>query len=75
MSLSSFGLGQDQLPDPALYPPRETERILSISHAQLYRLIGAGRLDARKIGRATYITRVSIERFLADLPAAKVRAV
>jgi hypothetical protein len=51
------------------------ERILSISHAQVYRLIGAGRLDARKIGRATYITRLSIDKFLAELPPAQVRSV
>jgi len=52
----------------ALYSPRETETLLSVSHAQLYRLIGAGRLDARKIGSRTLITAESIEAFLASLP-------
>jgi hypothetical protein len=52
----------------ALYSPRETETLLSVSHAQLYRLIGAGRLDARKIGARTLITAESIEAFIASLP-------
>ena len=75
MLIPSCGLGREDVPERALYPPREVERILSISHAQLYRLIGAGRLDARKIGRATYITRSSIDKFLAELPPAQVRSV
>ena len=75
MSIHSCGLSRHDVTDRALYAPREVERILSISHAQVYRLIGAGRLDARKIGRATYITRSSIDKFLAELPPAQVRSV
>jgi hypothetical protein len=52
----------------ALYSPRETEGILGISHATLYRLIAAGRLDARKIDGKTVITAASIETFLSSLP-------
>jgi excisionase family DNA binding protein len=55
-------------PVRTLYSPKETETLLSVSHAQLYRLIGAGRLDARKIGSRTLITAESIEAFLASLP-------
>jgi excisionase family DNA binding protein len=55
-------------PVRALYSPKETETLLSVSHAQLYRLIGAGRLDARKIGSRTLITAESIEAFLSSLP-------
>lgn len=58
----------------ALYSPREAEQILGISHAQLYRLIGRGALDARKIGNKTCITAASIAQFLAALPAAQVRS-
>jgi predicted DNA-binding transcriptional regulator AlpA len=65
MSITSCGLGQIQR---ELYSPRETEHILSISHATLYRLINAGRLDARKIDGKTVITAPSIEAFLAALP-------
>jgi excisionase family DNA binding protein len=53
-----------------LYSPVETETLLGISHATLYRLIRAGRLDAVKIGAATRITRDSIERLIAELPTA-----
>lgn len=74
MSIMSCGLGREG-PLRELYSPREVEHILSISHAGLYRLIGAGKLSAVKIGRSSYIPRASIERFLAELPAAKVRAV
>jgi predicted DNA-binding transcriptional regulator AlpA len=52
----------------ALYPIKEAEVILSTSHAQIYRLISAGRLDARKIGSRSFITAESIEAFLASLP-------
>ena len=52
----------------AHYPVKETEVILSISHAQVYRLINSGKLDGRKIGSRTFITASSIESFLASLP-------
>ena len=59
-------------PARALYSPKEAEGILGVSHATLYRLINAGRLDARKIDGKTVITAASIQSFLADLPKAKV---
>jgi Helix-turn-helix domain len=74
MSISICDLDHDHLPPRALYTPRDTEHILSISHAQLYRLIGRGLLDARKIGRGTFITAQSIERFLGTLASAQVRS-
>jgi hypothetical protein len=52
----------------ALYPIKETEVILGISHAQIYRLLSAGRLDGRKTGSRSFITGASIEAFLASLP-------
>jgi hypothetical protein len=52
----------------ALYSPRENEQILGVSHATLYRLISAGRLDARKLDAKTVITAESIERLVAELP-------
>ena len=57
-----------------LYSPKETEALLGISHATCYRLINAGKLDARKIGGKTAITAASIERFLAGLPKADCAA-
>jgi excisionase family DNA binding protein len=72
MSIASYGLGPDDL--RALYSLRETQRILSVSRAQLYRLIGRGRLSAYKIGVRTYVSATSINEFLASLPLARVRS-
>ena len=69
MSITSCGLGRDGI-QRELYSPRETEHILSVSHATLYRLINAGRLDARKIDGKTVITDASIRQFIAGLPKA-----
>lgn len=52
----------------ALYSPKEAEGILGISHATLYRLIKAGRLDARKLDGKTVITDGSIRQLIAALP-------
>jgi hypothetical protein len=67
MSIHSCGHGRGGV-ERALYSPRETEAILGISHATLYRLINAGRLDARKIDNKTIITEDSIRRFIEALP-------
>ena len=67
MSIASCGLGHGGL-QRELYSPREAEHLLSISHATLYRLIAASRLDARKIDGKTVITASSIRAFLASLP-------
>jgi excisionase family DNA binding protein len=76
MQTSSIALlaGAGAAPPRALYSPREVENLLSVSHATLYRLIAAGRLDARKIAGKTVVTAQSIERFLAALPPAPVRS-
>jgi excisionase family DNA binding protein len=71
MSFSSIALPAGravEAPARALYSPRETESILGISHASLYRLIAKGRLDARKLGSKTLITAESIERLITMLP-------
>jgi excisionase family DNA binding protein len=63
-----FTCGSTSVPNRALYSPKETEAILNISHATCYRLISADKLDARKLGGKTLITRESIERLIAELP-------
>jgi hypothetical protein len=73
MSVASCGLGREGA-QRALYSPREAEAILGISHATLYRLINAGRLDARKIDGKTVITDRSIQKFIAGLPKADCAA-
>jgi Helix-turn-helix domain len=57
-----------------LFSPREAEEMIGISHSKLYRLINAGRLDARKIDNKTVITVESIENFIAGLPKADCAA-
>lgn len=74
METSPSALAVFDWPARAVYSPREVEAITGASHASIYRWIGAGRLDARKLGGKTVITRESLEHFLADLPPAKVRA-
>ena len=71
MSIASCGLGRDGV-QRELYSPREVEHLLSISHATLYRLINANRLDARKIDGKTVITAASIQNFVAALPKVKI---
>jgi len=75
MPISTCGPGHDQvglttkqIPARAAYSPKETERLLGVSHATLYRLIAAGRLDARKLGGKTLIIAASLEMLLASLP-------
>ncbi len=65
MSIISCGEGRDGIPRRLIHPPREAEILLGISHAQVYRLLAAGRLKAVKIGTRTGITRESIERLVA----------
>jgi excisionase family DNA binding protein len=55
-------------PARVLDSPKETEEILAVSHATCYRLIAAGKLDARKLGGKTLITAASIERLVTELP-------
>jgi excisionase family DNA binding protein len=47
---------------------------LKISHATLYRLLAAGKITARKVGRSTIIDADSVDRFWDTLPPAKFRA-
>jgi excisionase family DNA binding protein len=68
MSIHSCGLSRDQGVARFFFSVRETEAILGISHASLYRLIAAGKLDARKLGNKTLITFESIERLATHLP-------
>jgi len=71
VSLSSLGLlaaAPPAVPARMLYGTKETEALLSVSHAQPYHLISAGRLDVQKIGSRTFITAELIIEFLASLP-------
>jgi predicted DNA-binding transcriptional regulator AlpA len=70
MSIASCGAGHDNAATRVLFSPREVEAILGVSHATVYRLINAGRLDARKIDAKTVVTAASLSAFIAGLPKA-----
>jgi hypothetical protein len=72
MSITSNGFGQDTASAREFYSLREVETITGFSHATVYRLIGQGRLDARKIGTKTIITSASLRKLIDELPAAQV---
>jgi excisionase family DNA binding protein len=67
-SPAALGSASSPLLVRVFYSPKETETILNASHATCYRLIAAGKLDARKLGGKTLITAESIERLVAELP-------
>ncbi len=52
---------------------RHVCQMTNLGRSSIYRLIGAGRLTALKIGRRTVIPASSVEKFLADLSPAKIR--
>jgi excisionase family DNA binding protein len=57
------------IPDRLLYSPRETQELLGISRATVYRLVGAGRLKTVKIGSRTGVTAASIHRLASGAAA------
>jgi excisionase family DNA binding protein len=50
-----------------LFTTREARAALGCGETKLYQLINDGTLDARRLGRRTYITAESIERFVQSL--------
>ena len=52
------------------YRPKRACEIIPCGKTKLYELIAAGRLDARKLGSGTIITRASIVRLHEELPDA-----
>jgi len=51
-----------------LYRMDEGKAALGCGTTKIYELIAAGRLEVRKLGRRTYITADSLERFVESLP-------
>jgi excisionase family DNA binding protein len=68
LSILSCGLSRNERPHRLFFTVHEAQTMLGISRATAYRLIGAGRLDARKLGCRTLITAASIERLADELP-------
>ena len=54
--------------NPLVYSIEETQRLLSVSKSTVLRWIKENKLEAVKFGKATRITRTSIERLLEEAP-------
>ena len=59
--------------EPITYTLAEATKVSGISRTGLYRLIGAGKLDARKAGGRTLILASSLRGYIASLPVADIR--
>lgn len=53
---------------------RDACTAIGIGRTKLYSLINDGKLDARAIGGRTVIPAASLQSFVANLPAAPIRA-
>jgi hypothetical protein len=54
------------------YPLNDACRVGGFTRTKAYELIGAGKLEARKIGNKTIITAESLKSYLANLPPAQI---
>lgn len=60
---------------PLSYTIKEAEEATGLGRTSIYKEISNGNLDARKAGRRTLITAVSVRAFVAALPTAAIGAV
>ncbi len=58
--------------EPLVYMIAEAKRAIAVGTTTLYRLIGAGTLDARKSGNRTVITAASLRAYAENLPKAEI---
>jgi excisionase family DNA binding protein len=57
-------------PDDCLaYNVTQAARIIGVSRPTLYRLLGEGEIEARKIRNRTVVLRAELERYLNSRPA------
>ncbi|MFG1298879.1 helix-turn-helix domain-containing protein [Xanthobacter sp. V3C-3] len=59
-------------PAKKLLTIRETMSILSVSRGTIYRLLGDGKIRARKIGKCVRIEVSEIDRLMANTPIAEI---
>lgn len=52
------------LPEARLWTIPQTGRVLNIAVRSVYRLIGDGKLEVKKIGRSTRVLASSVEQFI-----------
>lgn len=55
------------------YSVKSAAAAVPCSRAEIYRLLQAGKLEARKSGRRTIIMAESLKQFIANLPVATFR--
>lgn len=60
--------------DALAYRVTDACRVVGIGRTRLYALIAEGRIEARACGGRTLIPAASLREFLANLPAASIRA-
>lgn len=51
-----------------LYRPAEVQAVLGIKKTKFWQLVKAGKLEAKKLDRATVITASSLKQFIKKLP-------
>lgn len=52
------------------YRPAEVQKLLSIKNTKFWSLVKTGKIETRKLGRATLIPAESLQKFVANLPKA-----
>jgi excisionase family DNA binding protein len=58
--------------EPALFDVKATAAHLSLSRARIYELVAEGQLTAYKINGKTVFKRTELDRFIRDLPEARI---
>jgi len=58
--------------EPALFDVKDTAAYLHLSRARIYELVAQGDLTAHKIYGKTVLKRAELDRFVRDLPVAKI---
>jgi excisionase family DNA binding protein len=56
------------------YTIADSAKVSGLGRTTIYEAIGAGKLEARKAGNRTLVVADSLRSFVANLPAADIRA-
>jgi hypothetical protein len=59
--------------EPEWENPRQTAEVIGVSRATVYGLIGAGKLDARKLLGRTLVSVASRKELMESLPKAEIK--
>lgn len=71
---SSGVRGAPRVVERLAVPIPEAEQMLGVRRSTIYKLMGAGSISSRKVGRRTLITTASIRSFLEGAPSADIAA-